>query len=263
MKKLLSFFCLLASVVYVSAQNVIGGTVIDHDGNPIPGAKVVIVGSTESIITDLDGTFRLETKKAVKKVQVFYVGMQTKVQVVKSGMVVKLSKTNWWNSEPQKYSWFFNAQGAFPENSVKNPSFGLMLGQVKTFGWFIKGVYSSVKSTDGIYESYLEFGDIEDRNNYWTTGKDKRSFYAATAGVLIRLHCPIHLYSGAGYANRKVAWELADGTYTKNTEYSYSSVVLDYGLMLRLGKLSLNGGVLMSLANGCKFTGNAGIGICF
>lgn len=61
-KLLLSGILLLAGVTGVSAQNVVNGTVIDNEGNPIPGAKIEVVGSTESTITELDGTFRLETQ---------------------------------------------------------------------------------------------------------------------------------------------------------------------------------------------------------
>lgn len=260
MKKLISFLCLLlASAAWVSAQNVVTGTVTDRDGNPIPGAKVSIVESTESVITELDGTFRIETEQTVREVQVVYAGMQGKVQAYKPGMVVKLAKTTWWNTEPEKYSWLISVQGAFPESGVKNPSFGLMVGRVKTLGWYVKGVYAPSESTDCDYD-----------RPYWTTGEDKRSFYAATAGALVRLGCPVHAYVGAGYAKRSVAWELADGAYADyssdfmdDASGSYSGVALDYGLMLRFGKFSVNGGVIMSLADGCNFIGNFGIGVCF
>jgi len=261
MKKLfLLILIFLATTHYLSAQNIVSGTVTDRDGNPIPGAKVEIAGSTESVITELDGTFRLETQSPARKVQVFYAGMQSKTQSIKPDMIIRLSKSNWWNSKPEKYDWLINVQGAFPEDGMKNPSFGLMLGRVKSFGWYVKGVYSPGKSTDCDYVSYPDDSDFI---SYWTTGKDKRSFYAATAGAIIRLGCPIHLYVGAGYANRKVAWELANGAYAKHTDYSYSGAALDYGLMLRIGKFSVNGGALISLADGCEFIGNVGIGVCF
>lgn len=260
MKKLCLFTCFLLTGIGVFAQNVVNGTVTDKDGNPVPGAKVEIVGSTETTISELDGTFRLEVQTQAKKVKVYYAGMQTKVQTIKPDMIVRLSKINWWNAQPEKYSWFVNLQGAFPEEGVSNPAFGLMLGRVKDFGWYVKGVYSPGKSTDGDYVSYPEESDMI---SYWTTGKDKRSFYAATAGVIVRLKCPVHVYAGAGYSNRSVAWELADGMYVKHTGFSYSGVALDYGLMLKVGKITLNGGTIMSLANGCNFIGNVGVGICF
>lgn len=256
---LLSLF-LVATTLALKAQNVVTGTVVDRDGNPIPGAKVEIVGSTESTITELDGTFSIATKSPAEKVRVLYGGMQTKVKKVKPDMVIKLRETTWWNRKPEKYDWLISVQGAFPESGVKNPSLGLMLGRVKNIGWYVKGVYSPGKSTEG---DYVAYPDDSDMISYWTTGKDKRSFYAATAGVLVRLQSPIHAYVGAGYASRKVAWELADGTYFKNTEYSYNGFALDYGLMLRVGMVTLNGGVLMSLADGCNFVGNFGIGVTF
>lgn len=90
MKKLLllGFFLLLGSL-YLSAQNTVSGTVTDKKGNPIPGAKVEIKGGTESTITELDGTFTLETKIPAQKVKVYYVGMQSKEQKVKTEYAYK------------------------------------------------------------------------------------------------------------------------------------------------------------------------------
>ncbi len=261
MKKSVIIGCLLWAVAFcANGQNIVSGKVTDRKGNPIPGAKVIVAGGTESVITELDGTFRFESQNPARKVQVFYSGMQPKTQKVNPDMVVRLSRTNLWNRKPDKAEWLVGVQAAFPENGTANPSFGLMLGRVKYLGWYVKGVYSPGKSTDIDYVAYPE---NDDHISYWTTGKDKRGFYAVTAGVLARLYCPIHLYAGAGYANRKVAWQLADGSYTKHTDYSYSSAAIDFGLMLRLGKFTLNGGTIMCLSDGCNFVGNVGVGVCF
>ncbi len=261
MKKSAIVICLLwAGACFAQAQNVVSGTVTDRQGNPVPGAKVVIAGGTESVITELDGTFRLESQDPAKKVQVFYSGMQPKKQTVKPDMVIRLSRTNLWNRKPDKAGWLVGVQAAFPEPGVSNSSFGLMLGRVKNFGWYVKGVYSPAASTD---IDYVAYPDDSDLISYWTTGQDKRSFYSVSAGLAARLHCPVHLYLGAGYADRKVAWQLADGTYARNTDYSYSGVALDYGLMLRLGKFTVNGGTIMCIADGFNFVGNVGVGVCF
>lgn len=261
MKRLLLLsFLLLTGFVCLSAQNVVSGTVVDRDGNPIPGAKVEIPGSTESTLTELDGTFRLETAHPARTVRVYYVGMVSKTQKVTPDMLIRLSQENWWNREPQKAEWLIAVQGAFPGEGIDNPAFGLMLGKVKRLGWYVKGVYSSSKSTVCDYPNYPAESDLI---NYWTTGKDKRGFYAATAGVIARLNCPVHFYAGVGYANRKVAWELADGSYAKQPENSYSGVAIDYGLMLKINRFFINGGTIMSLADGCNFTGNVGIGFSF
>ena len=145
MKKLLllGFFLLLGSL-YLSAQNTVSGTVTDKKGNPIPGAKVEIKGGTESTITELDGTFTLETKIPAQKVKVYYVGMQSKEQKVKPNMLIKMSDSNWWREKPDKYQWLIGAQTALPDCEDIKPSFGLMLGRVKKIGWYVKGDRKSV-----------------------------------------------------------------------------------------------------------------------
>lgn len=52
------FFCSLTF-----AQNSISGTVTDSNNQPIPGANIKIVGDASATITDLDGSFTLQTAK--------------------------------------------------------------------------------------------------------------------------------------------------------------------------------------------------------
>lgn len=253
MKKAFVLLCLmLASFSYLAAQNVVKGTVVDTDGNPIPGVKVEIVGSAESVLTELDGTFELQSETPFKKVRVIYSGMQTKVASVKPDLVIKMSKTSWWNRKPEKYQWIVSPQVVFPENGLSNPAFGLMVARVKDIGFYGKFLYSP---SVGDYE-------ISDGSWPWTTGEDKRSYMAVTAGFIYRLKCPIHVYVGAGYVDRQVVWQISDGTYRRNSDYSYRSGVLDAGLMLRCGRFSLNGGMLMDV-EGANFAANFGVGFSF
>lgn len=258
-KKILSFLCVMAmGSAYLVAQDSVTGTVVDRKGNPVPGAKVELQGSGESVITELDGTFRIETSSFLdlkSQVQVTYVGMQPKCQRVTTDMVVKLSKTTWWNAKPEKMSWLVSAQVAFPESGAKNPSFGAMLGGVKEWGWYVKGIFSSSQSTD--MESSIE------ELTYWTTGIEKRSYSAFTAGVIRRLNCPIYAYLGVGYASRKVAWELSDNTYAEIADYTKSGAVIDLGLMLKVRWFSINGGLMWDTYGDSKVSGNLGIGVCF
>ncbi len=97
-KLLLSFLLSLAGGMGLSAQNVVSGTVIDKEGNPIPGAKIEVVGSAEFTITELDGTFRLETQNPAKKVKAQYVGLNSKTQTVVPNMLIKLTNSHiGWN----------------------------------------------------------------------------------------------------------------------------------------------------------------------
>ncbi len=60
---------LLLSLLFLGtglyAQNSVSGTVNDTNGDPVPGANVVIVGTTEGTVTDFDGNFSLETATAI------------------------------------------------------------------------------------------------------------------------------------------------------------------------------------------------------
>ena len=259
MKKLLFSLALLLSAFQLTAQNVVKGTVTDKDGNPIPGVKVEIKGGTESTITELDGTFVLETANPAKKVTVHYAGMQSKDQKIKPDMVIKMHNTNWWNAHPDKYRWFVGAQVAIPEKSDVKPAFGIMAGRVKNYGWYIKGVYSKLPSTTGVHSE----SSVQDY--YWTTGKVNHGMWYVTGGVIARLWSPIHVYAGAGYMERKVSWELLNG---ENYEYcpdSYSGVVFDLGLMLKVNKLFVNAGVSTETSSDYSpsFIGNFGIGMFF
>lgn len=250
-KKLIFTMMLLLGVIQTtSAQTSVEGKVTDKKGNPIPGAKVEVPGTNESVLTELDGTFSLTTQQTPRWVNVYYVGMQPKKQVVSPEMVIKLTKTNWWNKIPNKPCWFVNAQVAIPESGSPSPAFGLMLGRFKTAGWYVKGVYSANPSSDVDYNA-----------DYWTTGKSKHGYMAFTAGAIFRLGCALHFYGGAGYAERKMAWELYDGRYEDCPDDTYSGAALDYGLMLRAGSFLLNAGGIYTF--GGDNAASVGIGLCF
>ena len=256
MKKALMLLCLsLASFSYVAAQHVAQGTVVDADGNPIPGVKVEIKGSTVSTLTELDGTFELQSETPFKKVRLMYSGMQPKVAKVKPDRVIKLHTTSWWTRKPNKYSWIISPQVVFPESKVSHPSFGLMVARVKEFGFYGKIVYSPS-------ENCIEKGDYRP---LWFTGKDKRSYSAVTAGLIYRLKCPIHLYAGGGYVDRQVCGQLLNGTYYRDDYLnSYKGLVFELGLLLRYGSFSLSGGLIDRPYHfSGRLAANFGIGFSF
>ena len=171
-------------------------------------------------------------------------------------MVFRMERISRWRLEPQTYTWIVSPQVAFPESDTSNPAFGLMAAIVKQWGVYAKCVYSPSEKTHGVYTA--SSGVLP-----WTTGKDKRSYMAFTAGAMYRLKCPVYAYAGLGYVNRKVAWQLTDGTYVKNKEYSYSGLTADYGLMLQVGQFTVNAGAMMSVSDGVNFAANAGVGYSF
>ncbi len=258
MKKLFSIFALLlAGTTMLNAQNVVNGTVVDKDGNPIPGVKVEVVGGTESVLTELDGTFRLETAVPAKKVKVMYAGMQSKQQKIKPGMVVKMRNSSWWNNEPEEYEWFAGVQMYYPSigDFKFDPSFGVTFGRLKNIGWYVKGVYN------------------KQDNDYWY---DK--YISVTAGFIGHLWSPIYYYVGAGYSYRD-EWGVREYyssyngyRYDKYYGTCYDDFALDLGFMVRFNRAFVNLGLTLNdlpiqdpgaWLDNCEPVFNFGVGVFF
>jgi hypothetical protein len=237
----------------LSAQNTVTGTVTDKKGTPLPGAKVEVKGGVESTLSEMDGTFKLESDKPIDKIKVYYGGMRPRVISV-APLQIKLFKENWWTRKPDKYSWMIGLQAAFPKNNASNPSFGLMVGRVKYVGWYVKGIYGRPKHREGYIDDY--------HDKYWTTGKAKAGFWSATAGFMVRLGCPIHLYAGAGFAERNNYWELHNGNYADFDPDYFGNLIFDAGLMVQVKKMFVNAGILPALEHGI-IAGNVGVGLYF
>jgi len=60
----LLFLCFLLIGIGSIAQTTIKGTVNDNNGEPVPGANIVIIGTTTGTVSDFDGNFVLGTTQA-------------------------------------------------------------------------------------------------------------------------------------------------------------------------------------------------------
>lgn len=79
MKKLFLLLTALVTTLAVMAQTqTVSGTVTSADGEPLIGATVLGAGTHTGTATDIDGNFTLTLPASVKKLQVSYVGMNTK-----------------------------------------------------------------------------------------------------------------------------------------------------------------------------------------
>ena len=89
MKKLLILFVSVMATVAMFAQSVaVSGTVIDADSKePLIGVSILEVGTTNGIITDLDGNFQINVAAATT-LQLSYVGYET--QEIKVGKMHNL-----------------------------------------------------------------------------------------------------------------------------------------------------------------------------
>ena len=71
-------------------QNKITGIVIDKNG-PIPGANVVITGTTQGTITDVAGKYSIEVPQGAKSLTFTFIGMQP--QEISIGTLTQIDVT--------------------------------------------------------------------------------------------------------------------------------------------------------------------------
>lgn len=116
----------------VQAQETISGTVVDGKNEPLPGARVEVVGRSEYAITDIDGTFVIELPVTASKVKVSYPGLPTREAKIKPDMVVKLGKG--WSSNAKGYRAFWDFYGGFGFGGKVNVEAGLsQINDIKNF----------------------------------------------------------------------------------------------------------------------------------
>lgn len=93
LRYLLAFmiFLCVGSVAFAQTA-MVSGTVVDQENEPLPGATVLVKGSTRGVATDIDGNYSIAAKKG--EVLVFsYVGMKTlEVKVDGSTLNVQLQE---------------------------------------------------------------------------------------------------------------------------------------------------------------------------
>lgn len=81
---LLAFLCLIGTqLVFSQTREISGKVTSSEDGGGIPGASVVVKGTTLGAIADMDGQFRLKIPTDAKTIEVTFVGME--VQSIQIG----------------------------------------------------------------------------------------------------------------------------------------------------------------------------------
>jgi len=91
-RKLMMFLALfMLGIGWVSAQVRVQGTVFDEAGEPIIGATVLVKGTNQGTVTDVDGSFTL-TAPAGETLVISYVGYATKEVPVSPNVRVVLSE---------------------------------------------------------------------------------------------------------------------------------------------------------------------------
>jgi TonB-linked SusC/RagA family outer membrane protein len=87
---LLSMFCLVA----FAQDRLVSGTVTDSAGEPIIGANILVVGTTNGVITDINGNFKLQQVPENAKIQVSFIGFITQIVTVGNQSTIKVILTD-------------------------------------------------------------------------------------------------------------------------------------------------------------------------
>ncbi len=95
LKKLMFLAIISFMANSVFAQGIIKGTVIDANTNePLPGANIIVVGTDKGTTTDFDGNFNLESPAGNQKIEISYLGYNSKTLnvAVENGQTKNLGK---------------------------------------------------------------------------------------------------------------------------------------------------------------------------
>ena len=94
-KRLILFLtCLFLTAGMALAQTRVGGVVVAlPDNEPVVGASVKVVGTTNGTVTDIDGKFSLSVP-ANAQLEFSYIGMKSKVLTAKANMRVELESVD-------------------------------------------------------------------------------------------------------------------------------------------------------------------------
>src|SRR5574344_81241 len=85
---LMSFMVALCVGLSAQTKTTITGTVIGDDGLPIPGASVIVKGTTVGTVTDIDGKYTLQVPEDAKDLVFTFIGMQRQEHAIDGKKVV-------------------------------------------------------------------------------------------------------------------------------------------------------------------------------
>ena len=263
----LSAFPSFSRADVITPKDTVTGTVIGKNKEPIPGAKVEIVGQPYSVFTDIDGHFNIKCEPGAKKVSVSYPKVPTVKKKISPDMTVRLGRS--WKQVPENYQTFFGVNvgvgytytelylpdysnsvlsgPSYPsyndkywyEEDFYAPSLSFMVGRVKAVGWYFKGFY--------IFPSKGKYYDFS----------NKAKSAGGILGFMVRLGCPLHLYLGGGFGYTDLGdfWELESLYNTSLDLYNLWSWQLDMGLLFRIKE---NYGINLSMNLGTAKRGDVG-----
>ena len=93
MRVILSAFVWILSLGLFAQGTTISGTVSDANGEPLIGVTILVQGTTNGTVTNIDGEFQLSNVPSNADLEVSYVGMQTQIVPVDGQTTVNITLT--------------------------------------------------------------------------------------------------------------------------------------------------------------------------
>lgn len=227
MKKIILLTIMVVSGVTAMAQSTreVKGTVTDKSGNPIPGVRVETKESTETTVTDIDGSFTIKVLDTEKKVTARYAGLQPTSKAIQDGMVIVMkpgrSNKGFSEDEGKSANWFLSAQGSLSLGDIYSASKGRkdMSGKV--------GLMVGVLAKGGVYTKVMFCPDDDTKC---------KTFNSISLGVTTKIFSNFYAYFGAGYSQI-----FSYKQYTTTSTPFYSSVnrignVFETGFIGKIGR---------------------------
>lgn len=242
----------------IPSTETVYGTVVDKNNNPLPGAKVEIIGQSVSAYTDLDGHFNIKCKSGAKNILVSYPKAPDVKTRIRPDMTIRIGRT--WRDAPEQYQWFVGANCGigvtylFVNNiphannnklfdahgSVTGVTISLMGGRVKDVGWYAKVFRTPQMSYSYGAYTYNEGGIL---------------------GGMVRMGCPLHFCLGFGVGKT----QLKD---IPSFKYEKLNWQIDFGFLYRIKdhfgiNLSFNAGLPKNLNYVAVSYANLGVSYFF
>ncbi|MDO4782788.1 MAG: TonB-dependent receptor [Capnocytophaga felis] len=80
-KQLVMTFVLILSALSLSAQTKVTGQVTDESKNPLPGASIVVKGTSKGVVSDLDGNYEIQVEEG-DVLEFSYIGFQPQTRTI-------------------------------------------------------------------------------------------------------------------------------------------------------------------------------------
>lgn len=79
-----------ANLIVAQTGRTVKGVVTDQNGEPLIGCNVVVVGSQEGVITDLNGKFTLRVSDRAKQLKITYIGYVDQIVAIGNSLEIKV-----------------------------------------------------------------------------------------------------------------------------------------------------------------------------